>query len=75
INSREAWYVYARKHSTKGLKMIDVSSEAKPVKVAAMFNKNSSALQKQYNQALHELQKDGTLQKLSQKYFGADITK
>ena len=55
--------------------MIDVSSEAKPVKVAAMFNKNSSTLQKQYNQALQELQKDGTLQKLSQKYFGADITK
>ena len=55
--------------------MIDVSSEAKPVKIAAMFNKNSSALQKQYNQALQELQKDGTLQKLSQKYFGADITK
>lgn len=75
INSREAWYVYAKKHSTKGLKMIDVSNEAKPVKIAAMFNKNSSALQKQYNQALQELQKDGTLQKLSQKYFGADITK
>ncbi|MDM8220125.1 MULTISPECIES: transporter substrate-binding domain-containing protein [Limosilactobacillus] len=75
INSREAWYVYAKKHSTKGLKMIDVSDEAKPVKVSAMFNKKSTALQKQYNKALEKLQKDGTVKKLSQKYFGADITK
>lgn len=75
INSREAWYVYAKKHSTKGLKMIDVTDEEQPVKIAAMFNKKSPAIQKKYNEALAQLQQDGTVKKLSEKYFGTDITK
>ena len=74
VNSREAWYAYSKKNSTKGLKMIDVSSEAKPTKISALFNKKDSAIQSSYNQALKKLQKDGTVKKLSQKYFGVDIT-
>lgn len=75
VNSREAWYAYSKKNSTKGLKMIDVSSEAKPTKISALFNKKDSAIQSSYNEALKKLQKDGTVKKLSQRYFGADITK
>ncbi|WP_267201883.1 transporter substrate-binding domain-containing protein [Limosilactobacillus kribbianus] len=75
VNSREAWYSYTKQHATKGLKMIDVSSEQKPAKISALFNKKDPAIQKSYNQALQQLQKDGTVKKLSQKYFGADITK
>lgn len=74
VNSREAWYAYSKKNSTKGLKMIDVSSEAKPTKISALFNKKDSAIQSSYNQALKKLQKDGTVKKLSQKYFGEDVT-
>lgn len=74
INSREAWYSYSKKHSTKGLKAIDVSSEQKPAKISALFNKKDTAIQSSYNKALKELQKDGTVKKLSEKYFGADIT-
>lgn len=74
VNSREAWYAYGKKNSTKGLKMIDVSSQQKPVKISALFNKKDTAVQKSYNKALRHLQSDGTVKKLSQKYFGADIT-
>ncbi|MBB1080435.1 amino acid ABC transporter substrate-binding protein [Limosilactobacillus sp. STM2_1] len=74
INSREAWYSYRKKNNTKGLKMIDVSSEQKPAKISALFNKKDPAIQSSYNKAIKELQKDGTIKKLSEKYFGADIT-
>lgn len=36
---------------------------------------NEKDLQKKFNKALQELQKDGTLTKLSQKYFNEDVTK
>lgn len=74
VNSREAWYAYGKKNSTKGLKMIDVSSEQKPAKISALFNKKDTAIQSSYNKALHQLQQDGTVKKLAEKYFGADIT-
>ena len=74
VNSREAWYAYSKKNSTKGLKMIDVSSEQDPAKISALFNKKDTAIQSSYNKALKELQQDGTVKKLSEKYFGADIT-
>ena len=74
VNSREAWYAYSKNNSTKGLKMIDVSSEQDPAKISALFNKKDTAIQSSYNKALKELQQDGTVKKLSEKYFGADIT-
>lgn len=74
VNSREAWYAYSKKNSTKGLKMIDVSSEQKPANISALFNKKDTAIQSSYNKALKQLQKDGTVKRLSQKYFGANIT-
>lgn len=74
VNSREAWYAYAKKNSTKGLKMIDVSSEQKPAKISALFNKKDTAVESSYNKALQHLQKNGTVKQLSKKYFGADIT-
>lgn len=75
VNSREAWYAYSKQHATKGLKMIDASNEERPAKISALFNKKDPAIQKSYNRALHQLQQDGTVKRLSQKYFGADITK
>lgn len=75
VNSWKAWYAYSKKNSTKGLKMIDVSSEQQPAKISALFNKKDPAIQSSYNRALKELQHDGTVKQLSHKYFGADITK
>lgn len=74
LNSAEAWYSYQKNNSTKGLKFKDVSNEEKPVKIKAMFNKKSPQTRKQFNKAIQALRKDGTLKKLSVKYFGKDIT-
>lgn len=75
INAREAWFAYAKTNSTKGLAYHKVSdSQAEPVKISAMFNQKDTKLKAKFNQVLQQLRKDGTLAKLSQKYFGADIT-
>lgn len=75
INAREAWFAYAKTNSTKGLAYHKVSdSQAEPVKISAMFNQKDTKLKAKFNQVLQQLRKDGTLTKLSQKYFGADIT-
>lgn len=47
-------------------------------KAAFPFKKNSSdskTLRKKFNKALKELEKDGTLKKISEKYFNEDVTK
>lgn len=75
INSAEAWYAYKKDNSTQGLKFKDLSKEEKPVKISAMFNKDNDKTRAAFNKAVSELRKDGTLKKLSVKYFGADITK
>ncbi len=75
INSAEAWYSYEKKNSTKGLKFQDVNGEEKPVEIKAMFNKKTPNTRKEFNKAIQSLRKDGTLKKLSEKYFGKDITK
>src|SRR5699024_4558550 len=74
VNCREAWYDYSKSNSTKILKMIDVSNEQNKAKNSTLFNKKDTAIQSSYNNAHKELQKDRTVKKLSEKYFGADIT-
>lgn len=39
------------------------------------LRKNNPELLAAINQAIAEMQKDGTLAKISEKYFGADVTK
>lgn len=74
VNAREAWYSYKKTNSTEGLVYHDVSSEKEPAKIVGLFNKKSTKLRSETNKALKTLRADGTLKKLSQKYFGADIT-
>ncbi|CAI2657389.1 putative amino-acid ABC transporter-binding protein [Apilactobacillus kunkeei] len=75
VNSVPAWKYFAKHNSTKGLKEIDVPTKLQaPAETSIMLNKNSKALTKKINQALTELRKDGTMKKLSMKYFGSDIT-
>ncbi|MCL8495403.1 transporter substrate-binding domain-containing protein [Apilactobacillus sp. F1] len=75
VNSVPAWKYFAKHNSTKGLKEIDVPTKLQaPAETSIMLNKNSKALTKKINQALAELRKDGTMKKLSMKYFGSDIT-
>jgi len=75
INSSAAWYAYAKSNSTAGLKSQTLKvSAAKPDDIAGMVSKKSPKLQAALSKGIKELRKDGTLKKLSQKYFGADLT-
>ncbi|BCQ31972.1 hypothetical protein ikematsu_12890 [Limosilactobacillus fermentum] len=40
-----------------------------------VINKKDKALQKEVNEELAKLKKDGTLTKLAKKFYGADVTK
>ncbi|WP_081615541.1 ABC transporter substrate-binding protein/permease [Nocardioides sp. Iso805N] len=62
--------------ASSGSKKIKVAGNAgdEVSKQALVFRKSSATLRDQADQALAALAKDGTLAKISQKYFGADVT-
>lgn len=55
------------------IKKVDESSDASHS--AAVFNKGSEDLIKEVNKALADMKADGTYLKISEKYFGADVSK
>ncbi|MQS76590.1 transporter substrate-binding domain-containing protein [Companilactobacillus halodurans] len=76
FNSREAFLTWKKDHKNTDLKYITIpNKELAPSKIAPIFNKNSTHLRGRVNKAIKELYKDGTMKKLSMKYFGEDITK
>lgn len=76
VNATTSWYAYQKHNATDGLAMNVVPDKTQaPSKAGALIKKDHAALQKQVNAALKALRQDGTLAKLSDKYFGADVTK
>lgn len=77
INSREAFLAWKNSSkSSQGLKYSVISDQDLPSsKIAPLFNKKSTVLRDKVSKATKALYKDGTMKKLSIKYFGADITK
>ncbi len=76
INASTSWYAYKKANATEGLQVQTIKdSDQTPGKSGALVAKDHKALRDQINKALKALRKDGTLTKLSKKYFGADITK
>lgn len=76
INALPTWYAYKQQSATSGLKMTKLPDSAvAPAKTAALINKKDTKLQKRINKALAVLKKNGTTKKISEKYFGTDITK
>lgn len=55
------------------LKVVDESADAS--KSALMFNKGNKELVDAANKALDDMHKDGTYLKISEKWFGADVSK
>ncbi|MCO0832035.1 transporter substrate-binding domain-containing protein [Fructobacillus sp. W13] len=54
---------------------VDVAKEMGSTPDGVLMNKDNEALQKKVNKAMKELHEDGTLSKLSKKYFNKDLTK
>lgn len=77
LNSREAYLAYLKDNpSAKNEFKYTVVPDSKvaPAKIAVLMAKDNPGLKKKINKALKELKADGTLTKLSKKYFTEDIT-
>jgi len=74
INSRESFYAYLKQNPKANIKLINAGSEIKTQKIGAILNKKHAKLQTQISKAIQTLRKDGTLKKLSKKYFGGNVT-
>lgn len=76
INSKEAFLYWKKDHKNTDLKYIEIpENKLAYSKIAPIYNKKSTKLAKKVTKATNELYKDGTMKKLSIKYFGEDITK
>lgn len=74
INSREAFYAYFKQNKNSNVKLINADDEIADQKISAMVTKKHTKMQKQISKAIQELRADGTLKKLSNKYFGGNVT-
>lgn len=54
---------------------MDQSKESTPYAIPMVKGDDNASLKKAVNKALKELKEDGTLSKISIKYFGEDLTK
>jgi len=73
INDQLTWLDYKKQKGAKGLKVAATTDDSS--QSAFAFAKGSSSLVDAVNKALDELRADGTIAKISEKYFGADVSK
>jgi cystine transport system substrate-binding protein len=73
VNDRLTFLDYQNTEGDTGLKVAAESDEV--ARNAIAFRKGSDSLVKAVDKALAELQADGTLAKISEKYFGADVSR
>ncbi|USS85463.1 transporter substrate-binding domain-containing protein [Fructilactobacillus myrtifloralis] len=75
VNSREAFEYWKKSHQDTDLTYKEIpDSEIKTSAIAPMMNKKNAKLQAKMDKAIKSERKDGTLKRLSMKYFGTDIT-
>ncbi|QBO36161.1 transporter substrate-binding domain-containing protein [Periweissella cryptocerci] len=74
INSREAFLTYEKANPKNNLVYINAGQEIPIQKIAGILSKSNPKLKTKIDKALIELREDGTLEKLSKKYFNGDVT-
>lgn len=73
VNDKLTYLDYAKTNPDAGLKIAAETTEKS--QSAFVFRKGSTELTKAVDKALDDLRADGTLAKISEKYFGTDVTK
>ena len=66
---------YLQTTKDSSFKIVDQSKESTPYAIPMVKGDDNASLKKAVNKALKELKEDGTLSKISIKYFGEDLTK
>lgn len=74
LNSEVTFYDYLRARPDAPVKVAVLTEEATHVAIPMAKGENTASLLEAVDKALEELRQDGTLAKLSEKYFGSDIT-
>lgn len=73
INDQVSFYDFLKQKPDATVKLVDTLDDAS--KNAVLIRKGNETFVEAVNKALDEITKDGTLAKISDKYFGADVTK
>jgi cystine transport system substrate-binding protein len=73
INDEASFYDYLKQQPDAAVKLVDTLDEAS--ENAVLIRKGNDTFVAAVNKALEELSVDGTLKEISEKYFGADISK
>ena len=75
LNAEVSYYDYLRAHPDAEIKIACMYPEAIPIAIPMRKGAESANLVEAVNKALSEIAADGTLSRLSEKYFEMDITK
>lgn len=75
LNAEVTYYDYMAQHPEADLKIACLAAEADSVAIPMRKGEETKALREAIDKALDELAEDGTLSRLSLKYFGTDISK
>lgn len=73
INDQVSFYDFLKQQPDAQVKLVDTLEDAS--ENAVLIRKGNDTLVEAINKALEELAQDGTLAKISDQYFGADVTK
>lgn len=74
VNAQTSVQDYLKTTGKTDLEIRAVMDDATPYAIPLKKGKDNDSLRKAINKALKEMRDDGTLAKLSDKYFGADLT-
>lgn len=75
LNDAGAFERWHQSNPKAKIKAVNLDKDVPPIPAAPMLNKKDTPLQHEMNRAIQKLAKDGTLKKLSNKYFHMDLTK
>jgi len=75
LNAEVSFYDYMNVHPDANLKVVALTDEASKVSMPMRKEERSASLLAAVNQAIAELDAEGELTRISEKYFGKDITK
>ncbi|MCI8517017.1 MAG: transporter substrate-binding domain-containing protein [Hungatella sp.] len=75
LNAELTYYDYMKAHPDRNLKIAALTEEASLVVIPVRKGEDSRSLREAVNQAIGEMRESGELGRLSEKYFGSDISR
>ncbi|MHA3066980.1 transporter substrate-binding domain-containing protein [Lacticaseibacillus saniviri] len=74
LNDTASFYAYLKQQPNANIRLISAGNNIKAQPIAGIMTKKDTKLKAKINSAIKSLKADGTLKKLSVRFFGADVT-